>query len=214
VSGVTGGHDTPVSAVTRSVLRPKTVGMTVRAKSGSRFLLSPEGRELAKGGGVATRFRCDRTHRTNHHNFRSPAVGERWRLHRRLQPIERRCRSAYYCFVIERRSRLQGSALLQVAKDRTEALVGKIGRRSRPGTKTTKACVIGRRSRSANETSRSNGRVDRQSRDVRARFFCCWHRSNGLVGRFPFCYDKVEREKLGGCAFAATDRGGSTVVDS
>jgi hypothetical protein len=38
--------------------------------------------------------------------------------------------------------------------------------------------------------------------------------------RSVFCYDKVEREKLGGCAFATTDcafattdRGGSTAVD-
>jgi hypothetical protein len=79
VSGVTGVMVPQFRRVTRSVLRPKTVGMTVRAKSASRFLLCPEGRELAKGGGVATRSRCDRERTeliiATHHNFRSPAVG-------------------------------------------------------------------------------------------------------------------------------------------
>jgi hypothetical protein len=74
---------------------------------------------------------------------------------------------------------------LRVANDRTEASVGKIGRRSRSATK-ARQIAIGRTSRSAIKGLGLDG----------SRAFSATDRTDASVG---VCYEKVEREKLGGC---------------
>jgi hypothetical protein len=117
----------------------------------------------------------------------------------KVKPIERRSRSAY-CFAIERRSRLQGS-LRYCGCEQSNGGVGRQDRTEEPvGNQGNQGIAIGRTSRSA---------IKGVSRVLSA----ATDRTDASVG---VCY-KVEREKLGGCAFATTDcacattdRGGST----
>jgi hypothetical protein len=98
---------------------------------------------------------------------------------------------------------LQGFYATAVVNDRTEASVGKIGRRSR--SQPRQAIAIGRTSRSA---------IKGRGLDGSRAFSAATDRTDASVGSL-FCYDKVEREKLGGyrARLTATDRGGSTAVD-
>jgi hypothetical protein len=132
------------------------------------------------------------------HNFRSPAVVNGGT---KVKPIERRSRSAY-CFAIERRSRLQGFCATAVANDRTEASVGYDWTEEPVGNQ---GIAIGRTSRSA---------IKGRGLDGSRAFSAATDRTDASVGSL-FCYDKVEREKLGGyrARLTATDRGGSTAVD-
>jgi hypothetical protein len=162
-------------------------------------LVMPRGAmKLPRGGGTITRFRCARTHRTNRHNFRSPAVCERLEASSKVKPIERRSRSAY-CFAIERRSRLQGPVLRYGGCERSN---GGVGRHR----------LDGGASRQPSQDDRTDEPVGNQGKRTGrfARVFC--YRSNGRVGRFSATTRSNGRSSAV-ARLTATDRGGSTAVD-
>jgi hypothetical protein len=183
--------------------------MTVRAKSASRFLLSPEGRELAKGGGVATRSRCDRTHRTNHrstHNFRSLLLVKRWRLHRRLNRSNGGVdRPTAACDRTE-----ESVARLSRAFARVSALLRlrTIERRRRSATKARRRLDGGASRQPSHHRDRTDEPIGNQGRTGRfARSSAATDRTDASVGSLLRQGRTGEARRL---RDATTDRGGST----
>jgi hypothetical protein len=179
----------------RSVLRPR---MTIRA-SATDSCYAPRCDEIAKGGGMITRFRRDqsKTHRTNHHNFRSPAVGERWRLHRRL-------------------NRSNGGVDRPTTALRSNGGVGcKVSAllRLRTIERRRRSASIGRRSQSATKTSHHRDRTDEPignqgTRTGRFARVFCWRQLIERTSRSVLRQGRTgEAQRL---RVAATDRGGST----
>jgi hypothetical protein len=169
--------------------------MTIRAKYDSLevtprpILVMPQGAKKSQRGAKSSQGLgaiARKAHRTNHHNFRSPAVCERLEASSKVKPIERRSRSAY-CFVIERRSRSQGPVPRYCGCERSNGGVGRQDRTEEPVGNQGQGIAIGRTSRSA-----IKGELDGSN----ARFLLPIERKR----RSAFCCDKVEREKLGGCA--------------